>query len=335
MTCKNYALERALRSGQANLVAGTAWLFARAALDSTLDYLVIDEAGQVPLANALAAATAAKNLILLGDPQQLQQPRLAAHPEASAGSALSHVVGPEAVIDRERGLFLDQTRRMHPAITRFIGHLAYDGRLTGIPGLEQQQVHVAGADAAGLWYVPVNGAVHNDPASQEEAAAVATLVAALCHGTWTNAAGATRRLSLDDILVVAPFNRHVNLLTAMLPRGSRIGTVDKFQGQEAAVAIYTTAAADAQRVLHGTEFLLNLNRLNVAVSRARALAVLVAHPALLASRPMDPAPLAVVNALCALAADAAPVPAALARQLPPAHSTERTRTRGDAAGRKL
>ncbi len=316
-TSENYSAERALRAGQVNLVAGTAWLFAREALDSTLDYLVMDEAGQVPLANALAAATAAKNLILLGDPQQLQQPRLAAHPEASAGSALSHVVGPDPVIDRERGLFLDQTRRMHPAITRFIGRLAYNGRLTGMPGLERQQVHVAGVDAAGLWYVPVDGAVHNDSASPEEADAVATLVAALCQGTWTDARGVTRPLSLDDIVVVAPFNRHVNLLAEMLPPGSRIGTVDKFQGQEAAVAIYTTAAALAQRVVHGEEFLLNLNRLNVAVSRARALAVLVAHPALLASRPMDPAPLAVVNALCALAADAAPLPAALARQLPP------------------
>lgn len=319
VTQENRGLEQALRDGQANLVAGTAWLFARESLDGTLDYLVIDEAGQVPLANALAAAAAAQNLILLGDPQQLQQPRLAAHPEASAASALSYVVGPEPVIDRRRGLFLDQTRRMHPAITRFIGNLAYSGRLAGIAGLERQQVHVAGADAAGLWYVPVEGAAHNDSASREEAAAVATLVAALREGTWTDAAGATRPLSLDDILVVAPFNRHVNLLTEMLPRGSRIGTVDKFQGQEAAVAIYTTAAADAQRVVHGEEFLLNLNRLNVAVSRARALAVLVAHPALLASRPMDPVPLAVVNALCALAAAAAPLPDVLARQLPPSH----------------
>ncbi len=316
-TPDNHRVEGALRDGRANLVAGTAWLFPRKSLDTTLDYLVIDEAGQVPLANALAAATAAHNLILLGDPQQLQQPRLAAHPEASAGSALSHVVGPDPVIDRHRGLFLDQTRRMHPAITRFIAHLAYDGRLAGIAGLERQHVHVAGADAAGLWYVPVEGAAHNDSASLEEAAAVATLVGVLRQGTWTDAAGVTRPLSLDDILVVAPFNRHVNLLTERLPHGSRIGTVDKFQGQEAAVAIYTTAAADAQRVVHGEEFLLNLNRLNVAVSRARALAVLVAHPALLASRPMDPAPLAVVNALCSLAASAAPLPAAVARQLPP------------------
>ncbi len=315
-TSNNYRVEQDVRRGQVNLVAGTAWLFAREALDGTLDYLVVDEAGQVPLANALAGATAARNIILLGDPQQLQQPQLAAHPEGSSGSALSHVVGPQPVIDGDRGLFLEQTRRMHPTITRFISRLAYDGRLVGVAGLEQQRIHVAGEDAAGLWYVPVEGAAHNDSASREEAAAVAALVRALRQGTWTDAAGVTRPLSADDILVVAPFNRHVNLLAEMLPDGSRIGTVDKFQGQEAAVAIYTTAAADAQRVGQGPEFLLNLNRLNVAVSRARALAVLVAHPALLASRPMDPAPLAVVNALCALAADASPLPAALARQLP-------------------
>ena len=323
-TTTNGSIESAVRRRQANLVAGTAWLFVSEALDQQLDYLVIDEAGQVPLANALAAATAAQNLILVGDPQQLRQPRVTVHPMESDASALSHLLDGQEVMPADRGLFLGQTRRMHPAITRFVANLAYQGRLAALPGLELQHIRVAGADAAGLWHVPVSGPLANDSASPEEAAAVLALVSALAGGEWVDQTGKAHPLTLDDILVVAPFNRQVNLLTHVLPAGSRVGTVDKFQGQEAPVVIYSTAAADGERAPHGEEFLLNINRLNVAISRARALAVLVAHPRLLASRPLDPEPLRVVNALCALAEQASPLPAALARAVDAAARQPRT-----------
>ncbi len=282
----------------ANLVGGTAWLWAREDMQGLVDVLVIDEAGQFSLANAVAVSSAARSMVLLGDPQQLTQPTQAVHPDGAGISALDHLLEGHDTIPADRGVFLDKTYRMHPAITQFVSQTSYDGRLASVEGLQGQRIQAKGAlSGSGLRWVPV---VHggNASASDEEAAVVAGLVADVCRGTWFDAQGVEHRLTLDDVLVVAPYNRHVARLRDKLPNGARVGTVDKFQGQQAPVVIYSMASSSAAEAPRGVDFLYDLHRLNVAVSRARALTVIVASPDLLDAEVHAPEQLRAVNALC-------------------------------------
>jgi uncharacterized protein len=300
----NKSVENGVLSGAFNVVAGTVFLFCRPKLDAALDVLVFDEAAQVTLANAVAAGLAADALILLGDPQQLSQPIQGSHPPGSDVSALEHVLVGHPTLPDQAGVFLAVSRRLHPAVCRYIGAIAYEGRLTSLPACARQQVGGMGALAgAGLRYRPV---VHHGrrTTAPEEVTVVRDLVAALLGRPWTDQKGASRPLTLEDILVVAPFNAHVNRLVRALPPGGRVGTVDRFQGQEAPVVIYSLAASTADDVPRGLEFLYSLNRLNVAVSRAQGLAVLVASPALLDAKPRHAEQLPLINALCRFVEDA-------------------------------
>jgi superfamily I DNA and/or RNA helicase len=236
--------------------------------------------------------------VLLGDPQQLTQPTQAIHPDGAGISALEHLLDGHDTIPPDRGIFLDQTFRMHPAITAFVSTASYDGRLASAAGRERQQVSAPGAlSGHGLRWVPV---AHdgNTSASPQEAAVVASLVEDLCLGTWVDVEGVERRLGLEDVLVVAPYNKHVACLREALPDGARIGTVDKFQGQQAPVVIYSMASSSAVDAPRGVDFLYDLHRLNVAVSRAKAISVVVASPALLDAEVHHPEQLRAVNALC-------------------------------------
>jgi predicted RecB family nuclease len=288
----------ALSSGAANLVGGTAWLWAREDLRNLVDVLIIDEAGQFSLANALAVSSAASSIVLLGDPQQLEQPTQAVHPDGAGVSALDHLLDGHSTIPADHGVFLDRTYRMHPAITAFVSQTSYDGRLASVQGLESQTVRARGAlSGSGLRWFPT-AHVGNKSASDEEADVVATLVRDVCDGTWVDARGAEHPVTLDDVLVVAPYNRQVARLVAKLPPGARVGTVDKFQGQQAAIVIYSTASSNADEAPRGVDFLYDLHRLNVAVSRARALTAVVASPDLLDAEVHNPEQLRAVNALC-------------------------------------
>jgi uncharacterized protein len=288
----------ALSSGAANLVGGTAWLWAREDLRNLVDVLIIDEAGQFSLANALAVSSAASSIVLLGDPQQLEQPTQAVHPDGAGVSALDHLLDGHSTIPADRGVFLDRTYRMHPAITAFVSQTSYDGRLASVPSLERQTVRAGGAlSGSGLRWFPTAHA-GNKSASDEEADVVAKLVRDVCDGTWVDARGAEHPVTLDDVLVVAPYNRQVARLVAKLPPGARVGTVDKFQGQQAAIVIYSTASSNADEAPRGVDFLYDLHRLNVAVSRARALTAVVASPDLLDAEVRNPEQLRAVNALC-------------------------------------
>jgi len=194
---------------------------------------------------------------------------------------------------------------MHPAITEFVSQTSYDGRLASVEGLEVQRVQAQGVlHGSGLRWSPVPHA-GNASASDEEATVVAALVADVCGGTWFDARGVEHRMTLDDVLVVAPYNRHVARLLDHLPDGARVGTVDKFQGQQAPVVIYSMASSSAAEAPCGVDFLYDLHRLNVAVSRARALTVLVASPDLLDAEVHTPDQLRAVNALCRYVENAA------------------------------
>ena len=287
-----------LSSATTSLVGGTAWLWAREDMQDLVDVLVIDEAGQFSLANAVAVSSAARSMVLLGDPQQLTQPTQALHPAGAGISALDHLLDGHDTIPADRGVFLDRTYRMHPAITAFVSQTSYDGRLDSVEGLEIQHIQAAGAlSGSGVRWLPV---AHegNTSASDEESVAVAALIDDLCGGTWSDAKGVERRLTLDDVLVVAPYNRQVARLIDKLPVGARVGTVDKFQGQQAPVVIYSTASSSADEAPRGIDFLYDLHRLNVAVSRAKALTAIVASPDLLDAEVHSPEQLRAVNALC-------------------------------------
>jgi uncharacterized protein len=266
----------------AELEAGTAWHFARD-VGRTLDYLFVDEAGQVSLADALAMGTTARNVVLVGDPQQLAQVIQGTHPEGTEKSVLTWLLGDAETIPPNRGLFLERTFRLHPDLCGYISEEFYEGRLRHDPRTAKRRTPLG----TGLRFVPVEHEARRQE-SPEEVTAVRSLVDGLV------AAG----IPLAEVLVVAPYNVQVNALAAALPEGARVGTVDKFQGQEADVVVYSMASSSGDEVPHGLEFLLSRNRLNVAVSRARCLAYLVASPRLLelSCRTIDQMRLA--NALC-------------------------------------
>jgi uncharacterized protein len=278
-----------------NLVAGTSWLFARPELDRTLDYLVVDEAGQVSLADALAMGTAARNVVLLGDPLQLAQVRVGLHPGGSGASVLEHLLGDEQTVAEDRGLFLERTFRMHPAVCSYISAAFYEDRLVSEEACARQGTSFG----TGVRFVPVEHA-GNRQSSREEADAVTRELERMLGAEWTDAGGSTRPLREADFLVVAPYNAQVRCLRERVPRGVRVGTVDKFQGQEAPVVFFSMASSSGDDVPRNLEFLFSRNRLNVAVSRARCLAVLVASPRLLEVRCRTVEQMRLANALCLL-----------------------------------
>jgi AAA domain-containing protein/RNase H-like protein len=303
----NDAVIDALRSGEADVVAGTAWLFADPRLEGVLDVVVIDEAGQMSLANACAVGTAARSLVLLGDPQQLAQPSQGVHPPGAEASALEHVLAGRDTIPPERGVFLPTTWRMHPAVCAFVSTAFYEDRLTSLEACARQRLHAdAELRGAGIRLACEDHA-GNRTWSPEELAAVRVLVNRLLTATWTDSDGADHPLGLDDILVVAPYNAQVKRLRDALPAGARVGTVDRFQGQEAPVTIYSMATSSADDVPRNAEFLLSRNRLNVAVSRAQAVSIVVCSTRLLAVRCRTPEQLRLANALCRYAEMASPV----------------------------
>lgn len=300
-TDSNQDVDDALAAREVDLVAGTGWLFARDEIEGKLDDLFIDEAGQMSLANVIAASTCASNLVMLGDPNQLAQPSKGAHPEGADLSALDHVLDGAQTIPDDRGRFLTTTWRMHPDVCRFISEIAYENRLESAPECSRQRVGGDGElSGTGLRYRPV---VHigNRTSSVEEAAVIVEVFSELLGRQWTDRNAISRKLTIGDILVVAPYNAHVSLLANRLPSGARIGTVDKFQGQEAPVVIYSMATSSAAEAPRGIEFLYSLHRLNVAISRAQGLAILITSPALLDVKAHTPEQMRLANAFCRLA----------------------------------
>jgi uncharacterized protein len=290
-----------LRDGRVNVVGGTPWLWSRPDAQGAVDVLFVDEAGQMSLANVLAASQSARSVVMLGDPQQLEQPQQGSHPEGADISALEHILGGDKTIAADRGIFLPETWRMHPAICAFTSEVFYEGRLHSRSGLERQSlVGTAPFEGAGLWVV---GVAHdgNQNSSHEEVEAVDRIVSALLvpGAEWVDGAGIARAMSADDILVVAPYNSQVALLNERLvSRGVRVGTVDRFQGQQAPVVIYSMATSTPEDAPRGMEFLYSLNRLNVATSRARCGCILVACPRLFEPECRNPRQMQLANAIC-------------------------------------
>ena len=296
---RNEDARDALRSRRARVVGGTSWMWAREEFSEAVDVLFVDEAGQMSLANVLAIAQSAKNLVLLGDPQQLEQPIQGTHPEGTAVSALEHVLRGDETIADDRGLFLAETWRLPPEICQYTSELFYENRLRAHSAPGRQVILDAGrVDGAGLWFVPV---MHdaNQSASPEEVDVVAEWIGALLTGArWRDRDGVERPLGIADILVIAPYNAQVADLEARLPKGARVGTVDRFQGQEAPVVIYSMTTSTPEDAPHGMEFLYNPNRFNVATSRARCTCIVVGSPRLFEPDCQSPRQIKLANAFC-------------------------------------
>jgi uncharacterized protein len=289
----------ALSDPEVNLTGGTAWHYCREDT-AQLDYLFIDEAGQISLADALALSTAARNVVLLGDPQQLPQVSQGAHPPGASLSVLEHLLGDAQTIDPTRGVFLAETWRMHPDVTEFVSELMYDERLSSAPGRELQHVDAVGDLTAGtgLRWLPVDHGGRSQ-SSPEEAEAIKQLIEPLlANGRFTDSEGIEHPLTAADILVITPYNAQVKCLEEHLRSQIRIGTVDKFQGQEAQVVFSSMATSSGEEIPRNVEFLFSRNRLNVAVSRARCLSVLVCSPRLLDIHATSIEQMRLVNALC-------------------------------------
>ena len=288
--------------GHYNLIAGTAWLFADPEFDQALDFLFVDEAGQVCLANLIAMGTSARNIVLMGDQMQLGQPIQGVHPGQSGLSSLEYLLEGAATIAPDRGIFLGTTWRMHPDVCQFISDAVYDSRLhaesqngrrvlvlneRADPNLRSSGIRFLAAEHEGC-----------SQESQQEAEMVRSLFDNLLAQRYRDTDGAEHAIGLENILVVAPYNVQVNLLKRVLPAGARVGTVDKFQGQEAEVVIVSMTTSSGDDLPRNIEFLFSKNRLNVAISRARSLAIVIASPDLLSIRCRSPEDMALVNTLC-------------------------------------
>ncbi|MDA1370241.1 MAG: TM0106 family RecB-like putative nuclease [Proteobacteria bacterium] len=289
----------ALSSGTAQVAGGTHFLWSRAEAASTLDVLFIDEAAQMSLANVLAVCPAATSVILLGDPQQLDQPTQGSHPDGTGVSSLDHILGGAQTISPEQGLFLKDTWRLSPDICAFNSELFYDSKLSSVAGCDKQIILSESTFVgAGLRYCPVDHS-GNTSSSIEEAEVVQKIVQAILasNTTWTDRDGIVRPVSLDDILIIAPYNAQVFEIQQRI-QDARVGTVDKFQGQEAPIAIYSMATSSYKDAPRGMEFLYSGNRLNVAISRAQCLAILVASPQVFEAECKMPRQMQLVNAFC-------------------------------------
>ena len=295
-----------LQTGNINVLGAVAWTWGSDKAANAVDVLFVDEAGQMSLANVFGSARAASSLVLLGDPQQLSQPSKAAHPEGVSVSALEHMLGGKRTMDADRGIFLPRTRRLAPDISAFTSEAFYEDRLEYLPELANQRLaHIAPLDSEALWLCAVAHA-GNQSYSMEEVDAVTALVDRLlaAPASWIDRRGKEHRIEAEHIAVVSPYNAQVARLQRRFEseagaiRDVRVGTVDKFQGQEAPVVIYSMASSSPADAPRGMEFLYSLNRLNVATSRAQCAVIIVASPALFEPSCTTPRQIQLANALC-------------------------------------
>ena len=292
-----------LNNGTINVLGATAWCWARPEFNQTVDVLIVDEAGQMSLANVLACAPAGRSLVLLGDPQQLEQPLQSSHPEGSDVSALYHLSEGKKTMPADTGLFLSETYRLHPDIARFTSEIYYEGKIEARPGLERQAILSRGNDdhlsGSGLLYIPVDHK-GNQARCPEEVEVIRKVFDTLMqHCDWRDREGNVRPLTKDDLLIVAPYNAQVSTLTEAMPElAERIGTVDRFQGQEAPVVIYSMTSSSPEDAPRGMEFLYNSFRFNVATSRARALCILVGSASLFQPECRTPYQMKMANGFC-------------------------------------
>ncbi|HSJ95366.1 MAG TPA: AAA domain-containing protein, partial [Gaiellaceae bacterium] len=275
------------------LVAGTAWLFAREDFAGFCDTLIVDEAGQVSLADVVAVGHAARSLVFLGDPNQLPQVSQGAQPPVAKRSVLQHLLGEDdETVPPDRGIFLAETWRLRPELAAFTSDAYYAGKLDVADVTPRRSL--AAGDGLVVREVEHAG---NGQMSWEEARVAAAAIEALLGTSYTDEHGRTRALGVEDVLVVTPYNAQVRTLRACVPAGVRVGTVDKFQGQEAPAVLVSLASSSGEEAPRGLAFVFNPNRINVATSRAQCRVELVCSPRLLEAACKTVADMRLVNAV--------------------------------------
>ncbi len=284
--------------GKADVIAGTSFMWSKPNYAESVDYLFVDEAGQLALIDTLAVSHTCSNLVLLGDPQQLKQPQQGVHPEGTAVSALEHVLQGKKTIPHDRGVFLGETWRMHPLINDFVSELFYESRLHAKAHLEQQRIIGSKYDGSGLYFEAVEH-TNNTNSSTEEVEKVVQIVHELTgfDVRFIDEKGEGKTLSAADIKIITPYNAQVQAIQQRLP-DVEVGTVDKFQGQEAPVIIYSVATSSVAEAPRGMDFLFSPNRFNVAVSRARTRFIMVASSAIFEAECKSPHQIKLANAFC-------------------------------------
>ena len=283
------------------LHAGTAWLFSDPRYDQQMDYLFVDEAGQVALANTLAIATSTKNIILIGDQMQLSQPIQGVHAGNSGKSALDFLLEGEDTIPVSKGIFLSETRRLNKNICDYISSSFYDFRLKSHPVTNDRSVslNLKNIKNEGIFYLPTD---HIDctQKSDEEAKIINDYYNKIL-GQDYKEGGEIKKISHDDIMVVAPFNMQVNNLEKIIDtKDARIGTIDKFQGQESKVVFISMTSSDPENLPRHKEFFFSRNRLNVAISRAQCVAIILFNSNLLLTSCQKINEMRLVNNFCKL-----------------------------------
>ncbi len=284
------------------VIGGTAWDFANGSRvpPGCLDVLVVEEAGQFSVANTIAVARSAHNLLLLGDPQQLPQVTQGTHPEPVDVSVLGWLIDGQNTLPEELGYFLECTYRMHPAVCAPVSKLSYDGRLHSVESVTTARILEGVEPGVHLLSFEHQG---NSIESPEEADAIVAQITRLLGTPWTDEDG-TRPLAQKHVMVVTPYNAQVVMLKQCLDAAGmtdvRVGTVDKFQGQQAPVVFVSMTASSIDDVPRGISFLLNRNRLNVAVSRAKYAAFIVRSTLLTDYLPSTPDGLIDLGAFLAL-----------------------------------
>ena len=310
---KGYAafLDDCLDDGAGCVLGGTAWDFAneQRVARECLDLLVVDEAGQFSLAHTIGASVAARRLMLLGDPQQLPQVSQGTHPEPVDESALGWLMRGRATLPADEGYFLERTWRMHPDLCAKDSALSYAGQLRSHEAVTLAR-RLEGV-AAGVSVVRLRHTGCSTE-SEDEAAEVVRQVESLAGAPWTDPSEfvGTRPLGPGDFLVVAPYNAQVILVRRALAAAGypdvRVGTVDRFQGQQAAVVIVSMTASAVEDVPRGMGFLLNRNRVNVAISRGKWCSVVIRSEALTGYLPATPKGLLELGAFIGLCEPAWP-----------------------------
>ena len=293
-----------------NFIGGTAFAFCIGEAEDSVDYLFVDEAGQVSIANLVAVSRCAKNIILLGDQMQLEQPIQGSHPGDSGESTLQYYIDGHATIPQDRGIFFGVTYRMHPDLCAIISGAVYEGRLHPDACTARRQLQLPQSKLqllckkAGVQFIPVEHE-GNTQGSSEEVESIKGLVKELLSCSVIDSKGNPRPLRMEDILIVAPYNLQVRNLKQALP-SAKIGSVDKFQGQEAPVVILSMCASEGNSSPRGLSFLFNLNRLNVALSRAQTLAIVVGSPRLVSTESSTVDQMKLVNFYCRIVQSGSP-----------------------------
>jgi len=265
------------------LFAGTKYHFSSSYYEEKLDYIFIDEAGQLSLADLIIIGSTAKNIVLIGDQNQLGQPIKGTHPGISGISILDYLLEKQDTIPENKGIFLNKTFRLNPKINEFISENFYESRLIFDESTKKRKVDFNKKGLVkkdGITYLPIDHK-DNGQKSIEEGAVILDLFKQIVGRDFIDNDNETRKLTVEDILVISPYNAQVNYLLSILDKGARVGTIDKFQGQEAAINIISMVTSDADSIPRNKEFLFDRNRLNVAISRAQCASIILFNPVLL------------------------------------------------------